>query len=242
MSPGQQFGLVIGIVRSVDDPESLGRVKVSFPWLSGDNESQWARVARAMAGHERGEWFMPEVDDEVLVGFEFGNMQYPIVVGFLWNGVDKPPNSGIDTKVRRLKTVSGHMLEFDDRSGQETIRVTTQLGHKLEMNDNAPVGIKITTNGGQEISLKDGPPAGIDIKTAMGNQLTISDGPAGITLSTPTGTLTITCLQANLTASATLNITAPITIFSGVVQIPTLIAQAVVSSAYTPAPGNTFGL
>jgi phage baseplate assembly protein gpV len=242
MSPLQQYGVVVGLVTDVNDPETLGRIRVSFPWLPGETESQWARVARPMAGKDYGHWFMPEVDDEVLVGFEFGDLQHPLVLGFLWNGRDTPPNDSIDTHVRRLKTVSGHILEFDDRSGQEVVRIQTQGGHTLELNDSPPANIKIATTGGQEITLNDGPPASISIKTAMGNELTISDAPPGITISTQAGILNISCLQANLTASAGLNVTAPITIFSGVVQIPTLIAQAVVGSAYTPAPGNTFGL
>jgi hypothetical protein len=83
---------------------------------------------------------------------------------------------------------------------------------------------------------------GISITTAAQNSIQISDTPAGITLSVQAGTLTVNCLQANVTASSLLNVSAPMTVFSGVVQTPTLIAQAVVGSAYTPAPGNTYGL
>ena len=70
MSPRQQIGVVIGLVVDVDDPEGLGRIKVSFPWLSDDNQSQWARLSRLMAGNDYGTWFMPEVDDEVLLALE----------------------------------------------------------------------------------------------------------------------------------------------------------------------------
>jgi uncharacterized protein involved in type VI secretion and phage assembly len=145
--------VVIGIVESVNDPEDIGRVQLRFPWLSADAISPWARVARAMAGGGRGEWFMPEVGDEVLVAFEHGDFQHPYVVGFLWSTVDKPPKDGIDTKVRRLKTVSGHILEFDDRPGQELIRITTQGGQQLEMKD-SPAGITISTQGGQTVELR----------------------------------------------------------------------------------------
>jgi uncharacterized protein involved in type VI secretion and phage assembly len=190
-------GVVIGIVKNLDDPQNLGRVEVEFPWLSDANKSFWTRIATLMAGSGRGSWFMPEEEDEVLVAFEHGNPQHPYIVGFLWNGVDKPPNQGIDSKVRRLQTVSGHVLEFDDRLGQEMIR----------------------------------------IKTPAGNEITIQDTPPGITISTQTGTLTINCLQANITANALLNVTTPVAQFSGVVQ-----ATSFVGGAYTPAPGNTFGL
>jgi uncharacterized protein involved in type VI secretion and phage assembly len=233
-------GVVVGIVTSVEDPQNLGRVQVNFPWLSGDNTSQWARVATLMAGPKRGSWFMPEVDDEVMVSFEHGNAQHPYILGYVWNGRDKPPNDGIDTKVRRLRTVSGHVLEFDDRSGQEQILIKTKAGHLIEMKD-TPGSIHIETKGGQKIDMDD-VPAKIEIKTTANNSIQISDAPPGVTISTPTGILTVNCLQANVTASSMLNVTAPMTVFTGVVQAQLVIATAVVGSAYAPAPGNTFGL
>ena len=119
-------GVVIGVVTDVDDREKRGRVKVEFPWLADRNQSPWARVATFMSGKERGSWFMPEVRDEVLVAFDQGDIDHPYIVGFLWNGVDKPPSQDITPKVRRLRTVSGHTIEFDDRSGQERILIQTQ--------------------------------------------------------------------------------------------------------------------
>ena len=69
---GRITGVVLGIVTNNNDPDKLGRVKVRFPWLSGSTESHWARVATPMAGNGRGLYFLPEVDDEVLVLFERG--------------------------------------------------------------------------------------------------------------------------------------------------------------------------
>jgi uncharacterized protein involved in type VI secretion and phage assembly len=236
----QMNGVVVGIVKSLKDPKNLGRVEVHFPWLSDSNNSYWARIATLMAGSGRGSWFMPEVDDEVLVAFEHGDSQHPYIIGFLWNGQDKPPNDGINTKVRRLKTVSGHVVEFDDRADQEKIRITTQGEHEIEMKDTLPASsVTIKTKGGQEIKLDDTPVStSITIKTTGGNQIEINDTPPGmIRISVPSGILSITCLQANLTVSTLLSVTAPVAQFSGVVQ-----AAAIVSGAYTPAPGNTFGL
>jgi uncharacterized protein involved in type VI secretion and phage assembly len=209
-------GVVIGTVKNLKDPQNLGRIEVHFPWLSDDNKSHWARVATLMAGSGRGSWFMPEKDDEVLVAFEHGDTSFPYIVGFLWNGQDKPPNQGIDSKVRRLKTVSGHVLEFDDRPGQTRITIETQ--------------------GGQKIELKD-LPAGISISTTSGNEITISDLPPQISISCPTGVVTVNCLQASVNAAALLNVNAPVAQFSGVVQ-----AAAIVSPVYTPGVGNFFGL
>lgn len=85
------YGVVIGIVVNNQDPESLGRVKVKFPWLADDVESFWARPAYPMNGKERGYWWIPEVDDEVLIAFEHGDPNRPYLLGGLYNGVDKPP-------------------------------------------------------------------------------------------------------------------------------------------------------
>ena len=90
------YGVVVGIVTNNQDPENLHRVKVQFPWLDGSTESHWARVATPMAGKNRGLYFLPEVDDEVLVAFEHGSIDFPCVIGSLWNGKDTPPESNSD--------------------------------------------------------------------------------------------------------------------------------------------------
>ncbi|MFC6016058.1 VgrG-related protein [Plantactinospora solaniradicis] len=88
-------GLVTGIVTNNDDPERLGRVKVTFPTLSADDESTWARVAAPGAGPGRGLQWLPEVDDEVLVGFEFGDLARPVVLGGVWSRQDQPPQPDV---------------------------------------------------------------------------------------------------------------------------------------------------
>jgi uncharacterized protein involved in type VI secretion and phage assembly len=235
-------GVVTGVVTAVKDPDQQGRVQLSFPFLGGQNQSTWAPVATLMAGGGRGSWFMPEVGDEVLVAFDHGNFDHPFVVGFLWNGQDQPPASDITPSVRRLQTVSGHKVDFDDRDGSQKITIKTQGGHTIEMNDVAgSESITITTSGKQQIQMQD-TPASITIQTAMQNQVIISDAPPGVTIQAPSGMVTVSCAMATVTADSALNVSAPITIFDGVVQAQTLIAEAIVGSAYTPAPGNTFGL
>ena len=81
----QHSGLVIGIVTNIKDAEKMGRVKVKLPSVSGDNESWWARVVTAGGGSNRGNTFHPEVDDEVLVGFEGGDPRLPVVIGGLYS-------------------------------------------------------------------------------------------------------------------------------------------------------------
>ena len=110
------YGVVVGIVTNNNDPEGLGRVKLSFPWRDCEQESYWARIATMMAGNERGTYFLPEVEDEVLVAFERGDINEPYVIGMLWNGKDKPPGDNSDGKnnVKKIKTKNGHELVFSD--------------------------------------------------------------------------------------------------------------------------------
>jgi uncharacterized protein involved in type VI secretion and phage assembly len=83
--------LVIGLVTNNDDPDRLGRVKVKYPTLSDSDESSWARVATPGGGAARGVQWIPEVGDEVLVGFELDDKTRPMILGGLWSRKDKPP-------------------------------------------------------------------------------------------------------------------------------------------------------
>lgn len=121
---GRLYGLTVAIVTNNRDPKKLGRVKVRFPWLSDRDESAWARVVTPMAGKERGIYFLPEVDDEVLVAFEHGRVEFPYVLGALWNGKDTPPVQGDSrNNIRQIKSRSGHVIRLDDTNGQEKIEV-----------------------------------------------------------------------------------------------------------------------
>lgn len=134
MQTQQQNGIVIGEVKSLDDPEDIGRVRVSFPHL-GDEESYWARLATLMGGVGRGSRFVPEVGDEVLVGFEQGDPRRPYVLGSLWSKVDTPPahdGDKIKNNWRYIKSRSGHVIRFDDTQGAEKIEfIDKDEKHKI---------------------------------------------------------------------------------------------------------------
>jgi uncharacterized protein involved in type VI secretion and phage assembly len=141
------FGVVVGIVTNNQDPDGLGRVKVMFPWLSGEDESHWARIAVLMAGKDRGTYFLPEVNDEVLVAFEHGDVRFPYVLGALWNGVDKPPASNSDGKnnLRLIKSRSGHVIKLNDEGGKETIEIVDKSAKNSIVIDTAKNSISITS-------------------------------------------------------------------------------------------------
>jgi hypothetical protein len=126
-------------------------------------------------------------------------------------------------------------------SGTPKITVETTGHQKLELDDNGSK-IKLTA-AGNEVTL-DGTPgsSSITVRTMTGTTLTLADTPSGISLSCPTGTFTLTCMQANINATSALMVNAPTTIFSGPVIAPAITTQSVVSPTYTPGVGNTMGL
>jgi uncharacterized protein involved in type VI secretion and phage assembly len=126
-------GVVPGIVKSVKDPDGMGRIQVHFPRLAGDNRSFWASVAAPMAGGKRGFFFQPEPEDEVLVAFEDGQPEHPYIVGFLWNGVDLPPES--DPQNRVLLTPGGHKVRFEDAAGKRKIVIESSGGLRVTLDD-----------------------------------------------------------------------------------------------------------
>jgi uncharacterized protein involved in type VI secretion and phage assembly len=180
------YGVVVGIVTDNKDAEDTGRVKLKFPWLSDSYESDWARIAQLGAGPSAGAVFIPEVNDEVLVAFEFGDVRRPYVVGSLYNGKDKPTlgddliNQG---KVKRRGFVSrkGHKLIFFEDSGKSGIALITSDGKiKVALNETGSeihiqCGGKVTIESQGDLKLSS--KAGVSIEA--GGQLEIK-GDAGV--------------------------------------------------------------
>jgi uncharacterized protein involved in type VI secretion and phage assembly len=151
---GRYYGVVVGVVTNNRDPDNMHRVKVRFPWLKQDDESNWARVATLMAGNGRGAYFLPEVDDEVLVAFEHGSVEHPFVIGALWNGKDVAHESNSDgnNDNRSIKSRSGHVVRLCDRAGEESIEIIDKTGQNRIVIHAADNSIAIEAQG--DISLR----------------------------------------------------------------------------------------
>jgi uncharacterized protein involved in type VI secretion and phage assembly len=148
------LGVAVGLVTNNQDPDGLGRVKVKYPWLGDDDESHWARLVVPMAGDGRGTYFLPEVDDEVLIAFEQGSLDYPYVLGALWNGKDKPPESNSDGKNnhRTIKSRCGHIIRMNDTDGSETLEIIDKTGNNKIIIGSSDNSMSIEASG--DITLK----------------------------------------------------------------------------------------
>jgi hypothetical protein len=193
--------VVVGIVTNNLDPDGLGRVKVRYPWLSPDHESFWVRLVSPMAGAGRGFQFIPEIDDEVLVAFEHGDIHRPYLLGGLWNGKDKPVEdnqtavTGQKVQHRIIKTRIGHQLMFDDTDGKGQIKVSTTNGHILQLDDKEQQ-IKITTTAGHVVQLDD-----------KGSKILVQDktGSNKITIDSNSNAISVEC-QGNFSVQAQGNV------------------------------------
>lgn len=215
----QYVGVHPAVVIDNADPDGQGKVQVRLPWSpdrGNDQYEVWARLATLMAGGDRGTWFVPETGDEVLVAFQGGDPRWPYVVGALWNGQDDPPESmGPDNDIRSITSRSGITVTFDDTAGAVALTLETPGGQRVELSD-----------GGSTITVED----------SSGNSVELA--PDGISV-TSVGPLSVSAPTAKLDVG-TLTVTAGMSTFSGVVQVDTLISNAVVSASYTPGVGNVW--
>jgi type VI secretion system secreted protein VgrG len=170
------------IVTDNNDPDGLGRVKIKLAW-SSDKDTAWARIVFPDAGNGRGWYAMPEVGDEVLVCFEAGDPRCPFVLGFLYNGVDKPPlaaGAHLDSNVvatKLYKTRNGNQITFTDKDGDEKIVVTQKGGDNTITLSLNPKSITIESKGditikGDKVKIEG---SSVDLK-ASGNASFKADG------------------------------------------------------------------
>ncbi|RKF14890.1 hypothetical protein D6850_08440 [Roseovarius spongiae] len=130
-------GLVTGLVIEVDDPDDLGRVRVQMPGEPGRSDTAWAPVAAPMAGNDRGMFFAPELEDEVVIGFLGGDPEQPVILGYTWNGVDKPPTP--HPRERIIRSKNGHTIRLIDSppgaEGAGTIAIEDANGNRIVLSN-----------------------------------------------------------------------------------------------------------
>mgnify|MGYP002629053804 CR=1 FL=1 len=201
------YGVVTALITNNKDPDKKGRVKVKYSWMGEAKaiESDWARVVSFMAGNGRGAHFLPEVDDEVLVAFEHGNINYPYIVGALWNGKDKVIEENADGKnnIKMIKSRSGHKITLDDTDGDEKFILEDKSGKQI-----ITFGVKK-----KELSIANDETDGKIIIKAKGDVQITSDkkieinGKTGITIKSD-GDVAIEGKNVNLKSTAGIKFTA----------------------------------
>lgn len=150
--------LVVGTVCKLHE-SVMGRVKVKFAHLCG-TESDWCTVVTPMGGPERGFVMLPEVGDDVLVGFEHGDPNRGYVLGSLWSQKQKiPAGDGRprENNLRFIRSRCGHVVRLDDTKGKEKIEIIDHLGeHKIVIDSAAKKIEIICTSGDVSITAKAG--------------------------------------------------------------------------------------
>src|SRR5450432_689055 len=166
------FEAVIGVVTDNKDPSKLGRVKVKYPVLSGEDSSFWVPIVMSGAGKNRGWFFIPEPEDEVLVVFEHGDLNRPLIIGALWNGKDTPPP--------------------DNKNGKNDKRmIQSRQGNKVILDDNVDA---------PQIVLEDGTGKGRITIDTKNNKIIIEALEGDVCFQCPTGDMTIIAKSMDLKA------------------------------------------
>jgi uncharacterized protein involved in type VI secretion and phage assembly len=185
------YGVYEAIVTEVNDPSKEGRAQVRFPWFDEQMTTEWCRVRQFYAGNDYGAFFVPEVGDEVLVAFIQGDMHFPVILGGLYNGQDKPPTArAADKDQKMIRTKGRHEILLDDTRNQELVRIKTRGGHQITLDD---------TSGSEKITI-------VDSKEK--NRVEIDSVANSIKVESSGGKLVLKAGQIEISADSTLKIEA----------------------------------
>lgn len=206
-------GVYSALVIDNRDPSEQARLKIRVPAVDPKLEF-WARFASPMTGHDCGVVLVPAVGDEVVVAFEAGDLNFPIVLGALWNAQAAPPQESNQAgRVLLVRSRNGVALRIEDDVTRNRVVIETPAGQKVTLED-GPGQARVEDSNGNSIALS---PSGVVINAAS----TVRVNAAVIELS-----------------AAMLAVDAGLARFSGVVKCDTLISNSVVASSYTPGAGN----
>lgn len=217
VGPGAYLGVVINVL----DPDNRNRVQVRVFNADGNIDQDaplWARVAAPFAGANKGAFLFPDVGDEVLVVFLSGDPRFPVVIGSFWNGADTAPDQfGSSVDKWTFTGKKGTKIAIDESSGQGTIKFSTPNGQTGTLTDDGGGSIEFKNSAGSSIKIDN---QGITINSTMKVSVTAAS-------------------QVEVTATQ-VNVTAPISQFSGIVKCDVMQATTVISSVYTPGAGNVW--
>src|SRR5439155_9734289 len=155
-------GLQIGIVTALEnDPDGEDRIRVRLPLVSASEDGAWARLATLDAGDQRGTFFRPEIDDEVVVGFLDSDPRFPVVLGQCHSSAKPAPEPAKDANdVKGYVSRSKMKLTFDD--DKKSVVLETPSGNKLTLSEDEKT-VSLVDQNGNSVALEQG---GITLKSA----------------------------------------------------------------------------
>lgn len=239
---GKYYGKYRGFVASNQDPEHVGRLQLRIPSLLGDQVTSWALPCLPFGGSAGFGWFaIPEVEAQVWVEFEEGELRRPIWTGTFWQQKDESPaDARKDTPTTRLlQTPAGHILQFDDETDKEQIRLHHAGGAELRIDERG--SITITDQVENTITL-DADAETISIADSHSNAITLSS--SGIKIQDANGnTLELSAAGVKLSASAQLVLDAPLILLGGsggepVIKGPSFLTLFATHVHATASPGS----
>ncbi len=213
-APKGLTGVYPAVVVDVEDPEQMGRVLLSFPWLEPEYVSPWARVVQSGGGELTGWQVMPEPTDEVLVAFANGQFDQPYVLGGLYS-LERQPGvpweeliQGVPMQ-RAFTSRDGHQLIFDDSPENSSVTLNTTFGASCMIRLSPEEGILITTIEGQPVTINSEAEVTINAEGAIvvnAAEVTLN-GEGAITIAAE-GEMTLTAASLNLASEGEVSISA----------------------------------
>jgi uncharacterized protein involved in type VI secretion and phage assembly len=196
---GVVTALVIG-------PVGNNLFSLNYLTMGADQPSAPARVMMPMVGSKYGTYFFPDQGDEVVVAFEHGDVNFPIIIGAVWNQNEPVPTQADTSATNNVRTIvsrSGHEVTLDDTPAAEKITIKTQGGQSLVLDDSGAGTVTLTAMGGTSVTMN---PTSISL-SAAGSTMTIDA--SGISMTTPMISMTA-AIGIKLTTATNMILTAPL--------------------------------
>lgn len=210
-------GVHLATVQKGKDPQGMGRVLIRIPSIDPDGAAQmWARVAVPFAGDNYGAFMIPSAGEQVLVVFPGADVRSPVVIGALWTGANRLPESLNGDEVDRW-TLTGRngtrIAIVEQGSGQDKVEIETPNGVSATLSDSGGGGITLRT-GTSTLTMDS---AGVSIETS--------------------GEFSVQASTVTISASS-VTVSAATSDFSGATSSASLSTSSVVSGSYSPGAGN----
>ncbi len=206
--PGVQ-GLYNGTVKKMyEDPDSQYRIQVDVPLLDPKGDGIWARLATFYATSGAGAFFLPEVGDEVVLGFLNEDPRFPIILGSMYSSTNNKPFNGLDPDEKNSKKAivskSGIYIQFDDEN--KVLTIETPQSNVITLSDEAKQ-ISLKDQNGNSIVMSE---SGIEIKSPKQISITADQsvsvkGTQGVTVEASPGDVSVKGMNVSIKADTQLS-------------------------------------